>query len=47
MEVKRFYKFDLYINLTLQLFDFFTPFYADFESLFCHEKNKDLNSDWS
>ena len=35
VEVKRFYKFDLYINLTLQLFYYFTtPFYADFESPF-------------
>ena len=43
MEVKRFYKFDLYINLTLQLFDYFaTPFYADFESLFPHDKNRDI-----
>ena len=35
VEVKRFYKFDLYINLTLQLFYYFTtPFYPDFESHF-------------
>ena len=43
MEVKRFYKFDIYINLTLQLFDYFTtPFYADFESPFPHDKNRDI-----
>ena len=43
VEVKRFYKFDLYINLTLQLFYYFTThFYADFESPFPHDKNRDI-----
>ena len=43
MEVRRFYKYDLYINLTKKLFDCFTtPFYADFESLFPHDKNREI-----